>query len=576
MKLFGVFAKVDSILWMNALIYIGVPFLFVFKLLDYPQMGIDDAVIFFTYAKNFAAGHGIVYNIGGEHVEGFTSLLYFLICSFCYRFSSVPEHWLFFYNIGACIASTFFILKALKTITQAQKLSFAYELVVSWIFLVWLLMSPFYFSWVIVSLMDVGTYGLLMALAYGFFIRLIFSTTPTKSHAEIMILVSLMLICRPEGMAWNCLFIVCYGFIVAWKKSIVEGVKASLWPLGSLVMGFILITVFRLHYFGYPLPNTYYAKVSSSLYDNLSDGWFYLVNFVDMQGYSVFISFVLLTIWVINEMFRKKMTHLVVTSILSLAFVYAGLLIPVLEGGDHFNGFRLFQNIYPLLIVPSILLLLIFKRSFAFTYVVSILYVVLLVYFNQNNWFDFRYSNLLGVEPVDSRMRSRIEYQVAQEGIQIGKHLNAIFQGEQSLPTIGFEAAGGIAFAYDGFVYDLMGLNDTKMGHAEGNKHGGYKGHRSFNAQVFFEEAPDIFKPSTVSSIIQVNFREQKNYYESVGAWDNLLFKNIFNNPKFKSRYTFAIIKNQLHPKYQCYGYFNNNYLTQLTDKGYFNIQRFG
>ena len=47
---------------------------FSFHKLHNPLTGIDDANIYFVYARNLANGHGFVYNIGGERVEGFTSL----------------------------------------------------------------------------------------------------------------------------------------------------------------------------------------------------------------------------------------------------------------------------------------------------------------------------------------------------------------------------------------------------------------------------------------------------------------------------------------------------------------------
>src|SRR4051812_44621858 len=59
-----------------------------------PVIGIDDANIYFVYMKNFAQGHGFVWNIGGERVEGFTSLIWTLIGSVCYKIS--PAH---FHNI---------------------------------------------------------------------------------------------------------------------------------------------------------------------------------------------------------------------------------------------------------------------------------------------------------------------------------------------------------------------------------------------------------------------------------------------------------------------------------------------
>jgi len=44
-----------------------------------PQVGFDDANITQVYARHLAEGHGFVYNIGGERVEGSTSLIWTLL-----------------------------------------------------------------------------------------------------------------------------------------------------------------------------------------------------------------------------------------------------------------------------------------------------------------------------------------------------------------------------------------------------------------------------------------------------------------------------------------------------------------
>ena len=66
---------------------------------DFPLTGIDDANIFFVYAKNFANGHGFVYNVGGERIEGFSSLLWTLLCTVVFSLSTSPELPLLIINI---------------------------------------------------------------------------------------------------------------------------------------------------------------------------------------------------------------------------------------------------------------------------------------------------------------------------------------------------------------------------------------------------------------------------------------------------------------------------------------------
>lgn len=51
----------------------------------------DDAFIAFRYAVNFAEGNGLVFNVGHERVEGFTSLLWVLIVAFFHFLKVRPE-----------------------------------------------------------------------------------------------------------------------------------------------------------------------------------------------------------------------------------------------------------------------------------------------------------------------------------------------------------------------------------------------------------------------------------------------------------------------------------------------------
>ena len=61
--------------------------------------GVDDANIFFAYARHVSAGEGFVFNAGAERVEGFTSLLWVLICSAAVALAGDPERPLLALNV---------------------------------------------------------------------------------------------------------------------------------------------------------------------------------------------------------------------------------------------------------------------------------------------------------------------------------------------------------------------------------------------------------------------------------------------------------------------------------------------
>ena len=64
-----------------------------------PLLGIDDAHIFLVYGKNLTSGAGLVYNQGGERVEGFSSLLWLLVIALGYLAFPSPEKYLLIVSV---------------------------------------------------------------------------------------------------------------------------------------------------------------------------------------------------------------------------------------------------------------------------------------------------------------------------------------------------------------------------------------------------------------------------------------------------------------------------------------------
>src|SRR3990172_9807094 len=50
----------------------------------------DDAMISMQYARNFAHGQGLVWNAGGEHVEGYSNPLWVLVMAVFHLFPVPP------------------------------------------------------------------------------------------------------------------------------------------------------------------------------------------------------------------------------------------------------------------------------------------------------------------------------------------------------------------------------------------------------------------------------------------------------------------------------------------------------
>jgi len=107
-----------------------------------------------------------------------------------------------------------------------------------------------------------------------------------------------------------------------------------------------------------------------------------------------------------------------------------------------------------------------------------------------------------------------------------------------------------------------MGLNNTLMAHADAIKEGP-KGHESFNKNVFYDLSPDILMAQTPKPT-NVNLQAVDNYYTDRKSWDNLIFKDLFNDMMFRDKYQLAAVINLQYPEYCCVGYYRKDYLQQL------------
>ena len=105
---------------------------------------------------------------------------------------------------------------------------------------------------------------------------------------------------------------------------------------------------------------------------------------------------------------------------------------------------------------------------------------------------------------------------------------------EKEKPSVGVVAVGGFALNYQGETIDLMGLNNTIMGHSPGNRVG-VKNHAAFNKDIFYQLDADLLLPKLVD-----NESAARNRYaelRSTDNFDNKAMKNIFNDSLFHQHY---------------------------------------
>jgi len=200
---------------------------------------VDDAFTSFRYARNLAEGHGLVYN-EGERVEGFTNLLWTLLLAGGIRLGFEAPKTAHVLDLAAGVAAllaAFAFARAVVPASRAWVAGFAPAL---------LLAGASFTFW---SKAGLGT-TLFVAFVTG---ALAAQASGRMGLATVAALLATLT--RPEGALTAT---VIFGFHLAWRHR--EGWRA--WRLPALyALGVLLLTGFRLVYYGSPVPNTFYAKV---------------------------------------------------------------------------------------------------------------------------------------------------------------------------------------------------------------------------------------------------------------------------------------------------------------------------
>lgn len=503
-----------------------------------PKTGIDDANIFFTYAENLADGKGISYGHNGERVEGFTSMLWMLVCALMFALGA-NETGVFGCCFGLLVLTHALFLKAIgRSAEHAEGLN---TLTCSGIYMALVLASPAYLTWMTITLMDVSLWGCVVA---GMTLAIVLP--PRSKTGSIIAFLPFLLApaTRPEA------FLVAPVFVVLlWLRCQTTGMahatRTCLFLLLSVIVVASALTVFRMRYFGFPLPNTFYAKVSPSLLYNLREGRDYLYGF--MQSSSVAAVCCLLAAiqaasWIGQVLDRLRRGGLVAAfrwslpahSAVSLGAITL-LIVPVLTGGDHFRTFRFFQPVWPLLALAVVLHAReVWPRSGAgqTTFpgvqwwrenlirgaaVGVVLSYAFFAYASEVSWASLRWGRPIAHE-----------FGIAEGGVVTGTRLNRIFAGTRPMPSVGVVTAGGIARTYAGRIVDVMGLNNAVIGHFRGDRQG-IKNHAAFEREAFFKTEPDIFlaEPPVPP--------ETNNCYTAC-------LKGLMDDPRFTGRWRYGAI----------------------------------
>jgi len=536
--------------------------------LNYPLVGIDDANIYFVYARNLANGYGFVYNIGGERVEGFTSLLWTVISALAFKFSIYPELTLLIINIVIVSLGITCALNYLQHAIAREGKNRKTEFFWSGLFLILLFSSPRYIVWNTITLMENALWSTLLLLATIFVMQ--DHASFRRINLGFTLLSVLLFLTRPESILWVAVFAVVLLLRIAFHSNIINALRLLAPSFVSMILALALLTLFRLYYFGYPLPNTYYAKVSPSFTYNLVEGTIYLIRYFISDPIAT-ISIISISLACIYSIVTRSLKR---DSLFLLIITATGLLIPLLTGGDHFGSFRFYQNTYPITLLCFIYFAnkvlsrisdglndrALFSGAYKFLFTGLVLLLT--------------YGFVLSQISAWSHFSSEIEadFKVAEYERRNGAFIQQLFLSLPNLPSVGVIASGGIKYSYAGEIIDLLGLNNTIMAHNHG-KRMGYKNHAAFEVETFHQLQPDIVWPINVNG-------SQWHYSEAElrERWENTLgFKGLFNDTRFLELYAYAKVSKNSESKNETalVAWFKKDFLKKLIPEKDFSVEQY-
>ncbi|ETX13170.1 hypothetical protein OCH239_12940 [Roseivivax halodurans JCM 10272] len=440
-----------------------------------PPIGIDDAAITRSYAENIANGAGYVYNVGGERVEGSTTILWTTILTLLYLAAPSPEAPILALCFALATLAVFAAFRIVRLLTL--RLGGRADAGVT-ILALFLVAAPGYFLWAVWTMMEVALWsaGLLGLLA----LLVAWAEDDGRGlegpgRVVLLVLAMALPLIRPEGVAASVGLVALTAILVPTFRSF-----GAITALAAIAV-FAAVTIWRIDYFGQPFPNTFYAKVSSDRLQDLADGLKYMTSYVlgaPLVSAGI-AAWIFASVWGLArlQMAEPGSRGLVVAGacVFGILSVYAAL------GGDHFALWRFFQPISPLvpiaLSIALALALVALPRGTATSWAIRLPAAAAVLLIIALGWLHY----------YQARFDVRKEFALVEDGLAFGAYLNGVTPS----PSIGVGPAGGIALAYEGRIYDLLGLNWTEMAHAKSEKVG-MRNHASFDKDTFWDHRPDV------------------------------------------------------------------------------------
>ena len=424
---------------------------------------LDDAFISFRYAEHFAAGEGLVYN-PGEYVEGYTTFLWVLLLGVG-NFLGFDTVWLAkALGIGFALATLGLVANAHRFVptlgdrgNQVSGVAAAL-LGTCGIFTVWAM-----------SGMEVALIAFWVTLAVLLHFRSLGDPASQRLAAAVGLSCALATMSHPEfGLVFAVLF----------ADRLQDGIRNRNRGWLYLGLGFALLYLpyfaWRYAYYGWLLPNTFYAKVGGS-WAQMQRGIAYCVRF---SAPAALILAPVAAAAIVSNALRRRYGRAAILLAILLA-VQTTYVIAV--GGDVMPAFRFFSPVMPLLCLLSAMSLVALNRS-------ALRVTALAAIIMAHGLWELSHHRDLHQRIVNGK--------VGYHGKEVGLWLKEHAPPDAVLAT---NTAGGLAY-YSGLrIIDMLGLNDEHIAHRRIPTMGrGKTGHEKGDGAYVLSRKPDFIQFGSV------------------------------------------------------------------------------
>lgn len=416
----------------------------------------DDAMISMRYAKNLANGYGLVWNPGGERVEGYTNPLWVLYMSIFHLFSIPQSKISVFIQISGALLLTinlFFVKKIAALFSNNS----------TFVSLSSVFLTAFYLplnNWSLQG-MEVSALTLIMSISILKTAQYIKSNTLSIS-IWLYILLGVGILIRIDMVVP---FIAILSFVLI--SNLKNRNKNFILGFIVLVLFVLLQTLFRIWYYGEILPNTYYLKMTGyPFFLRISRGLYITFNLVWQMNWLLFLApFGCI-------LFRRDKVTLFLFWIFFVQVIYS-----IYVGGDAWEWWG-GSNRYVCIVIPVFFILFshglvnliyflinkIYDES-AFIknytkYAVSILVFISLVNFNTIYGIDALGEWLLIKRPLHVEGNKGMT--------ELGLLLSKITSHQAKIAVV---LAGATPYFSNRYSIDLLGKNDKKVAHENMRPH---------------------------------------------------------------------------------------------------------